>query len=295
MMDLNQTRIFVEVVRAGSFAAAARSMGLPKSTVSARVRALEARLGAQLLRRSTRRLALTSEGSAFFDSVADALDSLVRAEAATSASDGVLSGTIRFTAPLEFPRAAITNALASFCRLHPMVRFELILSNEPLDLVARNIDLALRGGEPGGADLIIRKVGEIDFGLFASPDYLARFGRPADLAELQQHDLLLFASPSESRALRAADPLVGREPRITSDNFAFLRELALAGVGVVALPRAVVTTELAAGQLEHLLAEWTGEPASMFLVFPSRRDISPRVRAFADHLVAALGDRQSSI
>lgn len=295
MMDLNQTRMFVEVVRAGSFAAAARNLGLPKSTVSARIQALEARLGAQLLRRSTRRLAMTEEGSAFFDSVADAVEALVQAEAATSAEDGVLSGTIRFTAPLEFPRAAITNALASFCRLHPKVRFELLLTNEPLDLVARNIDLALRGGEPGGAELIIRKVGHILFGLYASPEYLLKFGTPADFSELEQHDLLLFASPSESRALRAADPLMGREPRVASDNFAFLRELAIAGMGIVALPRAVVSAEIASGQLETVLAEWTGEPASMFLVFPSRRAISPRVRAFADHLITALDSRESSI
>ncbi|MFN3945566.1 MAG: LysR substrate-binding domain-containing protein [Allosphingosinicella sp.] len=288
MIDLNQTRMFVEVVRAGGFAAAARRLGLPKSTVSARIQALEARLGAQLLKRSTRQLSLTGEGAAYFETVAGAVDTLVDAEAASTAEAGVLSGRIRFTAPLEFPRDAITAALATFCRKHPNVRFEVLLTNQPLDLVAQGIDLALRGGEPGGAGHVIRKVGAVAFGLYASPDYLERRGRPPDLSALGDHDLLLFASPSESRILKAADPLAGHEPRLASDNFAFLRRLAIAGLGITALPDLLVTRELASGRLERVLDGWTGQPATLYLVFPSRRDMTPRVKAFADHLAAAL-------
>ena len=293
-MDLNQTRVFVEVVRAGGFAAAARRLGLPKSTVSARVQSLEERLGAQLLKRSTRQLSLTSEGSAFFEQVASAVDTLVDAEAASTAEKGVLSGKIRFTAPLEFPRAAITAALASFLNLHPKVRFEIILTNQPLDLVAENIDLALRGGDPGGAGLIIRKVGQIAFGLYASAQYLERCGRPRSVDDLADHDLLLFASPSQSSVLRVTDPLGGHEPRITSDNFAFLRRLAIAGIGITALPDLLVAHEVAAGRLERVLDAWEGNPSALFLVFPSRKDMTPRVKAFADHLAQAMTGWDSS-
>ena len=115
------------------------------------------------------------------------------------------------------------------------------------------------------------------------------------MSELEKHDLILFNSPSQSRALRAADPLAGHEPRLTVDNFAFLRRLAIAGVGIAALPHALVGHEVAAGRLERVLDSWTGEPSGLFLVFPSRRDMTPRVKAFADHLVAALGPWQSSI
>ncbi|HEY0626658.1 MAG TPA: LysR family transcriptional regulator [Allosphingosinicella sp.] len=294
-MDLNQTRVFVEVARAGGFAAAARRLGLPKSTVSARIQALEERLGAQLLKRSTRQLSLTSEGSAYFEAVAGAVDALVDAEAATTSEEGVLSGKIRFTAPLEFPRDAITSALSNFLRLHPRVKFDVILTNRPLDLVAENIDLALRGGEPGGAGLIIRKVGQISFGLYASPQYIDHCGRPESSTDLEKHDLLLFASPSQSRVLRAADPIAGHEPRLTVDNFAFLRRLAIAGVGIAALPHALVAHEIAAGRLVRVLDDWTGDPSALFLVFPSRKDMTPRVKAFADHLVEALGPWQSSM
>ena len=289
-MDLNQTRVFVEVVRAGGFAAAARRMGLPKSTVSARVQALEVRLGAQLLKRSTRQLSLTSEGQAYFDTVASAIDSLVDAEAASTAERGVLSGKIRFTAPLEFPRDALTLAICSFLDGHPRVRFDIMLTNRPVDLVAENVDLALRGGDPGGAGLIIRKVGRIGFGLYASPAYVEKHGRPERIEDLPQHDLLLFHSPSQSRVLRAADPTGGAEPRIACDNFAFLRRLALKGAGVVALPDLLVEREVARGSLERVLDAWGGEPSALHLVFPSRRDMTPRVKAFADHLAQALAD-----
>ena len=292
--QLGQTRVFVEVARAGGFAAAARRLGLPKSTISARIQALEERLGAQLFKRSTRQLSLTSEGSAYLEAVACAVDTLVDAEAASTSEKGVLSGTIRFTAPLEFPRAAITSALASFLQKHPRVRFEIILTNRPLDLVAENIDLALRGGEPGGAGLIIRKVGEISFGLYASPQYIERCGRPQSIDDLGTHDLLVFVSPSQSRMLRAADLLQGHEPRIATDNFAFLRRLAIAGVGVAAMPDLIVAHEVAAGRLERVLGAWSSDPTALYLVFPSRKDMTPRVKAFADHLVEAMAGWDSS-
>ncbi len=294
-MDLNQARMFVEVVRAGSFAEAARRLDIPKSTVSARIQALETRLGARLLRRSTRQLALTLEGEAYYDAVAGAIDRLVDAEAVTAESGGTLSGRIRFTAPLEFPHEAIISAFTTFTRNHPGVTFEILLSNEPFDLVARNIDLALRGGDPGGAGHIIRKVGELAFGLYASPAYLETHERPTALDELAGHDLLIFRSPSESRTIRAADPLSAFAPRVASDNFAFLHRLVLAGLGIASLPHALVHKDVEAGRLIRLLEGWSGKPGILHLVFPSRHDISPRVRAFADDLLAALASHNSSI
>lgn len=287
-MDLNQTRVFVEVARAGGFAAAGRRLGLPKSTISARIQSLEARLGAQLFKRSTRQLALTSEGEAYFQAVAGAVDTLVDAEAASTAERGVLSGKIRFTAPLEFPRDAITQALSAFLRQHPRVRFDVILTNQPMDLVSENIDLALRGGEPSNAGLIIRKVGQVVSGLYASPDYIARCGRPESIDDLDGHDLLVFMPVSQSRSARNSDPFGGREPRIACDNFAFLRRLAVAGLGIASMPELLVLRELERGRLERVLDTWVSEPFPLHLVFPSRKDMTPRVKAFADHLAASL-------
>jgi DNA-binding transcriptional LysR family regulator len=293
VIDLNQARVFVEVVRAGGFAAAGRRLGLPKSTMSARVQALEARLGAQLLKRSTRHVALTEEGRAYYDSVAPAIDILVDAEAATEAGEGVLSGTIRFTAPLEFPREPLTLALATFAERHPMVRFDVILTNQPLDLVEENIDLALRGGRPGGAGLIVRKVGQVAWGLFASPGYLAQRGMPAAFEALADHELLLFSSGSASRILRGADLFEGLVPRIAADNLALLRRLAILDRGIAPFPITFVARDLAAGRLVPVLEEWHGDTSPLYIVFPSRRAMTPRVHAFADHLAEALGEQSS--
>jgi DNA-binding transcriptional LysR family regulator len=286
-MDLNQTRVFVEVVRAGGFAAAARRLSLPKSTISARIQALEDRLGAQLLKRSTRQLSLTAEGQAYFEAVSDAVETLVGAEAASTSQRGVLSGAIRFTAPLEFPREPISLAIASFLAKHSKVRFEVTLTNRAVDLVAENYDIALRGGEPGAAGHIIRKVGSFSFGLYASPAYLHRCGVPTTAEELQHHDQLLFRSESRSRVLRTAEALAAPEPRVCSDNFSFLRRLAIAGAGITSLPEMLAARDVAAGRLVQVLEGWAGEPATLHLVFPSRRDMTPRVRAFADHLAAS--------
>lgn len=285
-MDLNQTRCFVEVVRAGGFAAAARRLDCPKSTISARIQALEARLGAPLLERTTRRVALTPEGAAYFESVASAVDALVDAEAASSAEEGVLAGKIRFTAPLDYPREALTGALASFSGLHPKVRFELVMTDRRVDLVAEHFDLALRSGDPAGAGPGARAIGDFQLGLYASPNYLAKRGRPGGTIDLDTHDLLLFAPvaglPAHADALlQAAD---GAEPRIVSDNFGMLRALALSGAGIAVLPDAYVEAEIAAGELERVIESWAGEPAGLYLQFPTRREPTPRVRAFGDHL-----------
>jgi DNA-binding transcriptional LysR family regulator len=289
-MDLNQTRVFVEVVRGGGFAAAARRLSLPKSTISARIKALEDRLGAQLLKRSTRQLSLTAEGEAFYERVSAAVDTLVGAEAASTSERGVLSGVIRFTAPLEVPRGPIAVAVASFLARHPKVRIEATLTNRAVDLVAENYDIALRGGEPGAAGHIIRKVGSFSFGLYASPAYLERRGLPSTLEQLQGHDLLLFRSESQSRLLRPDEALAAVEPLVCSDNFSFLRRLAVAGAGITALPEMLVARDMASGRLVQVLESWRGEPGNLHLVFPSRRDMTPRVKAFADHLAATLAE-----
>jgi DNA-binding transcriptional LysR family regulator len=181
-------------------------------------------------------------------------------------------------------------AMASFLLKHPKVRFEVTLTNRAVDLVAENYDIALRGGEPGAAGHIIRKVGSFSFGLYASPAYLERRGVPTSIEELEGHEQLLFRSESQSRVLRTAEALAASEPRVCSDNFSFLRRLAIAGAGITSLPEMLVARDVAAGRLVQVLEGWHGEPGTLHLVFPSRRDMTPRVKAFADHLVASFAE-----
>ncbi|MBL0768516.1 LysR family transcriptional regulator [Sphingopyxis sp. DHUNG17] len=287
-MNLDHAKIFVEVVRTGTFTAAAHRLRIPKSTVSARVKALEERLGAQLLKRTTRNVVLTFEGEAYFHAVAAAVDMLSNAEAAIVGDRGVLSGVIRFTAPLDFPVELLNSAICDFCRDHPHIRFDIRLTNDPVDMVTHNIDLALRGGEPAGRDMVVRKVGRIDFGLFASPAYFDGRIRPRSIGDLCGHDMLHFdPGPSRGATARLAVP-GGGEARIISDSYAQLAALATEGMGIACLPSPIAARGLETGLLERIEAGWEPPSANLYLVYPTRRDMSARVKAFAAHLTALL-------
>ncbi len=285
MIDLNAAQVFVRVVRAGSFIAAARAMEMPRSTVSARVAALEHQLGVRLMRRTTRKLILTEEGQVYFAAAAPAVDALLAATPNPQAAGGHV-GSIRLTAPPEYPTDILRRAVLDFRDLNPRVRFDVLLTNEPLDLVENGIDLAVRGAHPGAPGLATTKLGDVPFGLFASPDYLKRKGRPATSDDLRGHELLAFAG-SGGRRLPGLDLDIPAQS-IGSDSLTFLKQLAAEGAGIAALPRHLCSAEVEAGELQLLLPDWTGaEIASVYLVFPSRRDISTRVRAFADQLRSA--------
>jgi len=287
-VDIDQARIFVQVVRSQSFTGAARQLRLPKSTVSARVRALELRLGTQLLKRTTRKIAMTTEGKAYFEAVAHAVDSLIDAETALAGEAGALSGVIRFTAPLEFSLQSLSTALKSFCAKHPNIRLEILLSNELLDMVGDNIDLAIRSGEPKGRGMVIRKIATFSFGLYASPAYLNANGQPASRQALAQHAVLAFGTRNRDGILDAIADLGSKSPLIVSDSFQQLKELAMADMGIALLPDPFGEQALMEGKLTRLDIDLRLGRAPLYLVYPSRRDMSPRVRAFAECLTEAL-------
>ncbi|ATQ41162.1 LysR family transcriptional regulator [Caulobacter mirabilis] len=293
MLDLNRTHAFVAVARQGGFAAAGRTLGLPRSTISARVLALEAALGVRLLRRSTRRVVLTDEGRAYLEAVEGAIDALVAAEEGATTGGG-FRGVIRMTVPVETPLAPVSAAIVAFNAEHPRVVFDMRVTNRRLDLIAENIDLAIRGGDPGSAGLAASRLPDVPFGLFASPSYLAGRGTPHGLTDLLGHILLPLVG-AERRRLVGLPPelerrLLAQSTAPAADSMTFLRHLALDGAGIVILPVPFCADDLAKGALRHLVPDWTGgADAANWLVFPSRRDISPRVRAFVEVLRRRLG------
>jgi DNA-binding transcriptional LysR family regulator len=276
-MDLNQSVSFVAVIETGSFAAAARELDIPRSTVSARVAALEQRLGARLLRRTTRSVALTDDGRAYYDQIAPALRVIRAAEQSAVSTRGELRGTIRLSIPLDFPGEAIAAAIASFRCAHPHVSIHVYADNESIDFVAQNFDLAIRGGPPRGDELVAKKIGSFRFGAFGRTKNASR-GASA----------LRFASAAGSTWSQATRlSAVASEPAVVSNSFALLKELALAGAGIAILPAHMCNAEVDSGTL----VEIEGGPAldaSLYLVHPSRNDITARVRVFARHLAQAL-------
>lgn len=273
---------FVAVADLQSFTAAARKLGITKSTVSRAVAELEAQLGAELLHRNTHAVAVSTTGVALYERVAPHLVALEQAvrrlpERATEAS-----GQLRVTAPLDFSLVVLPEILVHFARRYPEIDVTLHTTNEYVDLVAGGFDLAVRVSRRGLKDssLVSRRLGELNASFYASPVYLARRGRPRRVGE-PGHDWILHASAS------AAFKLPGEaRVRFLCDDFLLVRNLAREGGGVALLPRLVATPLVTDGGLEEvLLPERAGPSASLFLVYPSSGQVPRKVAAFRDFLV----------
>jgi len=296
MLDFNQVVTFVEAVRQGSFSAAARALELPRSTVSSRVQMLEQTLDVRLMRRTTRRSALTDEGRAFYGSVAPAVDAMKAAAAGVHGAHGALSGVVRLTAPPEYPLRIVSAALAKFHAIHPRVEVEIMLTNQAIDFVDERVDLAIRGGPGGNAGLISIRLPDIAFGLYASPEYLTKHGRPRRITELGRHQLLWFKNQNRRRLLGLPKALQNQkqrtEPLVAADSMTLLKQLTIDRLGIAVLPRHLCQAEVDSGRLVHILPAFRGaDIASVRLLFLSRRDIPTRVRAFAEQLKAAAAQR----
>ncbi|MEQ0777498.1 LysR family transcriptional regulator [Paraburkholderia tropica] len=293
-MDINGSLAFVAVVDCGSFAGAARELGVPRSTVSARVAALEARLGVRLLRRSTRRLALTDDGEAWYASVGGAIATLRDAERCGLAEGATLSGTIRLSVPLDFPDAVLADAIAAFLDAHPRVRVEVHASNDVVDFVSDKFDLAIRGGKPGGNDSVARRIAGFRMAGFASPAWLAQHARKSalDAGDTPERTVTApgsYASHSSLAFSTRADRTGGTQASVKANSFGLLKQLAIRGTGVATLPAHLCVDALAAGTLVEIDAPvQAAAQQGLYLVYPSRGDMSARVRAFAQHLGDAL-------
>src|ERR1700749_4572173 len=195
-MDLNAIGTFIEVVRAGGFSAAARRLGMPRSTVSLRVRTLEQSLGVRLFKRSTRAVALTEEGRALFEGAGAALGTLAETVTSIGAVEGELKGPIRVTAPADFPTRFLAEAIGRFPVPPPPLTFAVILSNPLLGLVSDNVDIALRIGIGNPQDAVMRTIFSAEYGLFASPGYLQQHGEPTTIADVRT----LIVPPREMRS-----------------------------------------------------------------------------------------------
>lgn len=293
-MDLNRVAAFARVVQDGSFTAAARALGVPKSSVSRSVAQLEQDLGARLLHRTTRKLHLTAAGSAFYDRIARALADIEQATDAATDTQAQPRGTVRVTAPLDVGVWALAGIVARFAKAHPMIRIEVSLANRIVDLAAEGIDLAVRAGPVRDGSLIARKVGMIEAGLYASSRWVKRNGLPKSLADLAEVDCILFRATDG----RATWPLVthdGRSETVTvtgrvgTDDLSFVRKAALAGAGIGLIPQFLCAREWQSGKLVRVLPEWSLAGSELNIVYESARFLPPRVAVVRDYLVKELG------
>ena len=282
-VDLDGIAVFVKVVQAGSFSQAAKLLNMPNSTVSAKVAALEKRLGVTLLQRTTRSLHPTEAGEVYFRRCLGALEELQVAENELVTERGETKGVLRLTAPVELGRSVLPPVLDVLMNRHPAIAIDLVITSRLTDLVAENIDVAVRAGPLKDSGLIARRFVLGQFGLWASPGYLKKNSVPRNPHELKGHDCLRF-TPFTGRKLQLSN---GRERaqvtlagRIAADDFETLRALAVLGWGIALLPSFLCAEEVKERKLVAVLPNWRGESVSISVVYPAQRFVSPKIRAF---------------
>ncbi|HUS68444.1 MAG TPA: LysR family transcriptional regulator [Kofleriaceae bacterium] len=283
---------FVAVVDASSFSAAARRLELPVSTVSRQVARLEERLGVRLLHRTTRRVTTTDIGQAYYERCRQIVADTRAAEESVRQAHGAPRGLLRISAPPTNLRAtAMEQMIAEFLLAHPGIEVEIDTESRYVDLVAEGYDVALRGGALKDSTLTARRLQLVRSGTVAAPAYLARRGRPRKVADLDRHECIAVRAPGR----RARWPLmsggsIAVRGRLVTNDLAVARTAAVAGLGIAHVPFSLVAEDLAAGELEHVLAAAIGRPTDgLHVVYPGGRQVPAKVRVFVDHAVAFFG------
>jgi DNA-binding transcriptional LysR family regulator len=290
-MDLNEINVFIKVAQAGSFTRAAKELGIPNSTASARVSALERRLGVTLLQRTTRKLRLTEEGEAYARQAAQGLEEIARAETEVSVAQREPQGMLRVTAPAGIGNEMFANLVATFRKKYPKVSVEILFADRAMDLVAEGIDVAIRAGDLKDSGLIARQVGTSLWAPFASPAYIKRCGMPAHPKDLREHACLQF-TPLGADGWELTDGkhtvTVPLARQLVANELGFVKALALAGNGVALLASHMCSSEIARGKLVRVLPAWHSRIVPVHLVYPGQKFVAPKVRAFVDMAVVEL-------
>ena len=290
---------FARVVEAGSFTKAAQTLHLSKTTVTQLVQQLEARLRVKLLHRTTRRVTVTPEGAAYYERVVRVLADLAEADAGLAGLTAAPRGRLRVDVPSPFARLILMPALPKFHARYPEIQIDMGVSDRIVDVIGDNVDCVLRGGEVTVPSLIARRVGELQLGVYAAPDYLQRAGTPTHPAELNdaataptQHRIVGFLRAGSGRVATmpmrrgrgAAEESVevrGRYVVAADDGNAYLAA-GLAGMGMLWLPRYMAEPHAARGELLPLFDDWQIDPMPMYLAYPPTRHVGAKLRVFMD-------------
>ncbi|MBI3147604.1 MAG: LysR family transcriptional regulator [Betaproteobacteria bacterium] len=291
-MDIFSLQAFVKVVQTGSFTRAAEALNSQKAHLSRVVTHLERELGVRLLERTTRALSLTEIGREFYERAVGILTSVDDAQRMVQKAQGEPRGTLKLTCGVEFGMIAVSGWIDAYLRRYPEVRIDADFTSRLVDIVHEGFDLALRVGPLADSSLAARKLGDLSYGVFASPAYLERHGQPRTPPDLASHPALAFASGSHrtewTLSKGGRQERVALQPRLKANNVFAVRDAAVAGLGIAQLPLVVASPSVAAGQLRPLLRSWSLPVVPVHAVFASARYLTPKVRAFIDLAIAEM-------
>jgi DNA-binding transcriptional LysR family regulator len=301
METLRAMEMFVEAVEQGSFAAAARSLGVGNSAVSKQISQLEETLGVRLLQRTTRSLSLTAEGDYYLEECREILEQVDAARDTVSALADQTGGTLSVSAPPTFGQLWLSSILCQFREAYPEIEFEVLLTDEILDVVSDSFDVAIREGNPEDSSLIGRRLADNTYRVCAAPSYLERAGRPENPSDLTEHACItsLEHAPLKKWRFTRGDETVTVDVSgpIATNLFTLMRRAALEGQGIVRLPSYAVERYIASGELVALFEDQVPDHGGIWALYPSRRLVPNRVETFLEFLQtkmredAAPGDR----
>ena len=284
MDRLREMEMFVRVIEAGSFSAAARDLNMGQPAVSKTIASLEERLNVRLLTRSTRKLSPTEAGTAFYERALRAIGEANEAEAAAQGAGAGLEGRLRIAAPVTFARLHLVPKLGEFLDAHPKVQLDVVMDDRVVDLLAENIDVALRMGVLTDSALKARKLAQSERLVVASPAYLARRGAPRTPADLLEHDGIIYGQSSGGQEWLfrrgTSEVSIYLRTRLKLSAAEGVREAVLAGQGFAITSRWMFAPELKSGEVTSVLGKWALPPMDLWVIYPSGRLTSAKARAF---------------
>ncbi len=292
MDRLAEMEAFATVVDLGGFTDAAKKLGISKSAVSKHVASLEARLGARLLNRTTRRVSPTEIGLAYYDRARKVLNEAGEADAIVSALQSAPTGLLRVAVVSDFGVMHMAREMASFLRKYPDITANLVLTDRYVELISEGFDVAIRVGDLEDSSLRVRKIAETTMRLVGSRDYFRKFGKPRRIDDLVQHKLLHYTAQANGNVWKLTAPS-GEKRQIratgwlTINDGRALLDAAKAGLGIAYLPSYLCAPALRSGELEEAIEGLPVENCGIHAVYPPGRFMQPKLRAFIDHFVEA--------
>lgn len=291
-------QVFHRVAERGSFAEAGRSLGLSPAAISKNIAELEAHVGARLIHRTTRRMALTEEGRLYLEHVTRALDALADADRALCPIKASPSGLLKVSAPMTFTLTQISSAIPAFLERYPELQLDLHLDDRRVDIVREGFDLAIRGSDRlEDSSLIARPLTAMSHVLCAAPGYFEKHGRPHTPADLKGLDPIRFSLSGHSDVWEFEQDghmeRIAVNARYSVSSSLAVRDALRAGFGISLIPRPYVEEDLRTGRLQAALEDWSTVKTTLYAVYPSRQHMAPKLRALLDFLVAQFDQGKS--
>ncbi|HEY4060163.1 MAG TPA: LysR family transcriptional regulator [Kofleriaceae bacterium] len=291
-MDLNDIVVFTKVVETKSFTGAAEQLGLPKSTVSRKLAQLEERLGVRLVQRTTRKLALTDVGEAYYQRAARIVADIAAAEQIVTDMQATPRGRLRISAPNDLSAQYLGTIVAEFSSSHPDITVELDATDRVVDLIEESYDLAIRIGPLVESTLIAKRLASFSSVLVAAPSYLTKRPAPTNVEELEDHEKVLFLPSARMQGWTLVNGEqtyeFSRPARFSSNNILAAVAATQAGAGVAVLPEFVVGCDIHNKKLIRVLPDWKSQTNEVHAVYPARQNLPPRLSLFLDYLAKSM-------